>query len=179
MNIIILDRDGVINEHGADHVRSADDWQAIPGSLEAIARFNRAGYKVFVVTNQSGIARQYYGVQSLHAIHRRMREALSTVGGHIDGLFYCPHGPWEDCGCRLPNPGMLTELESRLGTRLDGVPMVADKLRAVQAAMAVGARPILVKSGAGSKTLEENRGLDRIAAYKNLSAVADALLEDK
>lgn len=171
---VILDRDGVINQEGPDHVRSPEEWLPIPGSLEAIARLNKAGYRVFVSTNQSGIARGYFDIETLSLIHKKMQDMLAELGGKVEMVLFCPHGPADDCSCRKPKPGMLHDLEQRLGSSLVGVPFVGDALRDLQAGIAVGAHPVLVLTGKGQLTLEENKGMDFPDVYENLAAFADA-----
>ena len=126
MQLVILDRDGVINEDSDTHVKSPAEWHPIPGSLEAIARLSRAGYRVVVATNQSGIGRGLFDVETLNAIHDRMKGHLAELGGSIDAIFFCPHRPEDDCACRKPKPGLLLEIASRLRAPLTGVPAVGD-----------------------------------------------------
>ncbi len=142
--IIILDRDGVINYDSSEYIKSPDEWHAIPGSLEAIARLNRAGFYVMVATNQSGIARGYYDVAMLDLIHEKMVFELATVGGHIEEIFFCPHMPTDQCHCRKPQPGLLQQIQKKYEIKLDDVFFIGDKLTDVQAANAVGCKPLLV-----------------------------------
>jgi len=177
MKLIILDRDGVINEDSDEYIKSPDEFIPIPGSLEAIARLNHAGYIVLVATNQSGIARGYFSMDTLTQIHDKLRRLLSAYGGHIDGIFFCPHGPDDQCNCRKPRPGLYEEIAQRLNTDLFDVPAVGDSLRDLQAAQLVGASPILVRTGKGEHTLAKAEGLDGIPVYTNLAAFVDNLLE--
>jgi D-glycero-D-manno-heptose 1,7-bisphosphate phosphatase len=147
MRTLLLDRDGVINHDSHDFIRTAADWRAFPGSLEAIVRAQRAGYRIVVVSNQSGLARRLLGIADLNAIHRRLQDELERIGGYIDAFFFCPHGPDEGCQCRKPAAGLLQSVQQRLGIDLQGTPFVGDRLSDVEAARAVGARPILVRSG--------------------------------
>ncbi len=180
MKIVMLDRDGVINLDGPDHVRKPEEWIPIAGSLEAIAKLNKAGYRVVVITNQSGIGRGYFDIETLHAIHQKMHDLLSQHGGQIDTVLFCPHQPGDDCECRKPRPGMLHTLAERLRIDLKDVPFVGDALRDLQAGIAVGARPVLVKTGKGSKTLEENQGMvDHIQVHDDLAGFVDAYLKEK
>lgn len=180
---VILDRDGVINQDSDDFIRSPEEWLPIPGSLEAIARLCRAEYRVVVVTNQSGLARGYYDMETLTAIHARMLQLLGEKGGKIEGIFFCPHGPDEGCRCRKPAPGLFEELALRTGEDLRGVPAVGDSLRDLVAAARVGALPVLVKTGKGRETLKrlgedpDLRQLPHIPVYKGLAAFVDELLE--
>ncbi len=177
--LVVLDRDGVINEDSDAYIKTPAEWLPIPGSLEAIARLNAAGYTIAVATNQSGLARGFYDADTLDAIHNRMHTLLAEVGGYIDVLKLCPHGPDDGCDCRKPASGLYHQIESELGQRLDGVPAIGDSLRDLEAAAAVNARPILVRTGKGTKT-EANlpEWLADTPVYDNLAAAVDALLED-
>ena len=154
MKLVILDRDGVINYDSAQFIKSPDEWKPIPGSLEAIAQLNQAGFRVALATNQSGISRGLFDMTTLNAIHDKMHRALGQFGGRIDALFYCPHAADDNCNCRKPKPGMMEEIARRFSEDLRGVPSVGDSLRDLQASVAVGAQPILVRTGKGEKTLE-------------------------
>lgn len=153
MKLIILDRDGVINFDSDQFIKSPDEWKPIPGSLEAIARLNQAGYRVVVATNQSGVGRGLFDMATLNAIHDKMHRLLAQVGGKVDALFYCPHTADQNCSCRKPKPGMLQEVAKRFNVDLKGVPSVGDSLRDLEAAIAVGAQPILVRTGKGERTI--------------------------
>jgi len=177
MKLIILDRDGVINEDSDEYIKSPDEFFPIPGSLEAIARLNHAGYMVVVATNQSGIARGYFSMDTLTQIHDKLKRLLSAYGGRIDGIFFCPHSPDDQCHCRKPRPGLYEEIAQRLKTDLAEVPAVGDSLRDLQAAQQVGATPILVRSGKGERTLAKGEGLEGIPVYANLAEYVDELLE--
>lgn len=152
MKLVILDRDGVINFDSAQFIKSPDEWEAIPGSLEAIARLNQAGFRVVVASNQSGIGRGLFDMATLNAIHNKMHKALGRLGGRIDALFFCPHAADSNCACRKPNTGMFLEIARRFNTDLGGVPCVGDSLRDLVAASAVGGQPMLVLTGKGEKT---------------------------
>lgn len=179
MKLVILDRDGVINEDSDDYIKSPAEWRPIPGSLEAIAQLNRAGYRVVVATNQSGIGRGLFGHETLGRIHARMAQALDDVGGFVEAVFYCPHRPEDHCSCRKPEPGLMKELAARLDVDLADVPVIGDSLRDLQAAAAVGAKAILVRTGKGEATFEEIRGKAQIPVYRNLADAVDALLADR
>ena len=155
MKLVILDRDGVINEESASYIKTPDEWRPIPGSLEAIARLNQAGFYVVLATNQSGVGRGLFEVSTLNAIHDKMQRALAQLGGRIDAIFFCPHAEEANCACRKPKPGLLEELGRRFNLELAGVPSIGDALRDLQAAAAVGATPILVLTGKGRKTRED------------------------
>lgn len=176
MRLVILDRDGVINEDSDEYIKSPDEWIPIAGSLEAIARLNRADYRVVVATNQSGIARGYFDLDTLSQIHEKMYRMLASHGGRIDAVFFCPHAPEDGCFCRKPQPGLLQEIASRLRVPLDAVPAIGDSLRDLQAARAVGAAPVLVRTGKGERTLERGEGLEDVPVYANLAAYVAALL---
>jgi D-glycero-D-manno-heptose 1,7-bisphosphate phosphatase len=150
MKLVILDRDGTINEDRDDFVKTADEWVPIPGALEAIARLNHAGWHTVVATNQSGLARGLLDMASLNAIHTRMNRELAAVGGRIDAVFFCPHGPDDGCDCRKPRPGLFTRIGERYGIDLHKTHAVGDSLRDLQAAAAAGALPHLVRTGKGA-----------------------------
>lgn len=178
MKLIILDRDGVINEDSDDYIKSPEEWVPIPGSLEAIARLTRAGYRIAVATNQSGLARGLFDRDALQRIHDKMRGAVAAAGGEIAAIFFCPHGPDDGCACRKPQPGLLRDIGAHFHVDLGGVSAVGDSLRDVQAAQAVGARPILVRTGKGENTVMRGEGLAGVDIYADLAAAADALLQD-
>jgi D-glycero-D-manno-heptose 1,7-bisphosphate phosphatase len=152
MKLIILDRDGVINQDSDQFIKNTTEWKPIPGSLEAIAKLNHAGYRVVVASNQSGIGRGLLDMGALNAINDKMYRVLAQVGGRIDALFYCPHAAEANCDCRKPKPGMFIDIAQRFNVDLAGVPSVGDSLRDLQAAAAAGAQPILVLTGKGAKT---------------------------
>jgi D-glycero-D-manno-heptose 1,7-bisphosphate phosphatase len=152
MKLVILDRDGVINHDSDLYIKSPDEWRPIPGSLDAIAKLNQWGYRVVVATNQSGIGRGLFEMDTLNAIHEKMFKAVAQAGGRIDAVFFCPHTNADKCTCRKPKAGMLEEIASRYNVDLDGVPAIGDSLRDLQAAVTVHAQPILVLTGKGKKT---------------------------
>lgn len=176
MKLIILDRDGVINYDSDDFIKSVDEFVPIPGSLEAIARLNRAGYHVYVATNQSGIARGYYDEATLQQMHDKLRKLLAEHDGQVDGIVYCPHGPNDHCDCRKPLPGLLQRIAHLSNHTLENVPVVGDSLRDIESARAVGAAPFLVKTGKGQRTLEKGEGLDDVPVFDDLAAFVDDLL---
>ena len=177
MRLLILDRDGVINEDSDAFIKSPQEWHPIPGSLEAIARASHAGCRIVVASNQSGLARGLLDIDALNQIHHRLLQELAVIGGNIDAFFFCPHGPDENCDCRKPKTGMLEEISRRLRVPLIDVPVVADRLSDIQAARSVGARPILVLTGRGKQTLHESGDtLSDIAIFPDLAAVVDHLL---
>lgn len=176
MKLVILDRDGVINYDSADYIKSADEWRPIPGSLEAIARLNQAGYRVVVATNQSGLARGLFTPDDLTEIHAKMHRQLAEVGGSIEAVFFCPHSDADNCTCRKPKAGLLHDIASRMGISLSNAVMVGDALRDLQAAISSGVRPILVLTGKGRKTLADLDGFNDVMVYDDLASMVDALL---
>lgn len=178
MKLVILDRDGVINEESDEFVKTAAEWVPLPGSLEAITRLNRAGWKVFIATNQSGLSRGLFDLGTFHAMHQKMRRLLAELGGDIDGIVYCPHAQDDGCDCRKPAPGMYRRIAERLDVSLEGVPVIGDSQRDLDAATAVGARPMLVLTGKGVRTLHENPALARGEVYENLAEAVDRILNE-
>jgi D-glycero-D-manno-heptose 1,7-bisphosphate phosphatase len=176
--LIILDRDGVINYDSDDYVKSLEEWVPIPGSLEAIARLTKAGYRVVVATNQSGVGRGLFDMEVLQAMHDKMARAVAAVGGEIAAIFFCPHTPEDHCDCRKPKTGLLQQIAARFQADLHGVPAIGDSLRDIQAAQAVGATPILVRTGKGERTLERGEGLVGVPVYADLAAAVEALLKE-
>jgi D-glycero-D-manno-heptose 1,7-bisphosphate phosphatase len=174
--LIILDRDGVINYDSEQFIRSPEEWRPIPGSLEAIARLNHAGFRVVVATNQSGLGRGLFDTATMIAIQDKLHKALSQVGGRIDAVFFCPHTAESDCDCRKPKPGMFNEIGRRFGVELTGVPCIGDSLRDLQAAEAVDAQPILVLTGKGEKTLREGNFPKNTVIFPDLAFAVTALL---
>lgn len=152
MKLVILDRDGVINHDSPHFIKSPDEWIPIPGSLEAIARLNQAGYRVVVASNQSGIARELFDMDTLNAIHSKMHDCAQQVGATIEAVFFCPHAAVDNCDCRKPKSGMYEEIGKRYGINLKGVPTVGDSLRDLQAGFVTGCLPYLVLTGKGEKT---------------------------
>lgn len=177
MSLIILDRDGVINHDSDDFIKSPAEWQPIEGSLEAIARLNYAGYRVIIITNQSGITLGLLDVETLNHIHSKMCRMLAQVGGKIEAILFCPHSPKDDCLCgSLQEDGSFSELAHRLRITLKNVPAVGDSLRDVLAAQSAGATPILVRTGKNGKIVEKDLP-EGVAVYDDLAAVVDALLD--
>jgi D-glycero-D-manno-heptose 1,7-bisphosphate phosphatase len=176
MKLAILDRDGVVNYDSAAFIKSPDEWRPIPGSLEAITRLNQAGYHVVIATNQSGVGRGLFEMATLNAIHDKMNRALAEVGGRLDAIFFCPHAQEANCNCRKPRAGLLDEIGRRLNVTLEGVPVIGDARRDLEAAIAVGARPILVLTGKGQKTRREGQLPPGTEVYASLAEAVDALL---
>lgn len=175
--LIILDRDGVINQDSDLYIKSPDEWIPIPGSPEAIARLNQWGWRVVVCTNQSGIGRGLFGMDTLNAIHDKMIKTVAHAGGSIDAIFYCPHTNADECDCRKPKAGMLKEVAARYNVELADVPVVGDSLRDLQSALAVGAQPMLVLTGKGRKTKLDPALPPGTPVFADLAAVAKALTD--
>jgi D-glycero-D-manno-heptose 1,7-bisphosphate phosphatase len=177
MKIVILDRDGVINEDSADFVKSVSEWKPIPGSLQAIARMCHAGYRVYVASNQSGIGRGLFDYDALFAIHDKLQRALADMGGRVEAISYAPEHPDQATPMRKPNPGMLLDIGRRLGVSLNRVHAVGDSMRDIDAALAAKALPVLVRTGFGRET-EAALGArrDQVAIYNDLAAFAAALI---
>lgn len=175
--LVILDRDGVINQDSSAFVKSADEWMPLPGSIEAITALSRAGFTIAVASNQSGLARGLFNRSALGAMHRKLRRLVGRAGGRVDRIVVCPHGPDEGCACRKPRPGLLERLARHYDAALAGVPVIGDSQRDLQAAAAVGARPVLVRTGNGRRTEAElPSALQAIEIYDDLSAAAAALI---
>lgn len=175
-DLVILDRDGVINRDSAEFVKTLDEWQPLPGSIEAIAALSRAGFTVAVASNQSGLARGLLDRKALRAMHRKLRRLVAAEGGHVDRIVVCPHGPDDGCRCRKPAPGLLEQLSRHYGRSLAGVPVIGDSLRDLEAAAAAGAAPVLVRTGNGARTEVQLPGaLRSIPVYDDLAAAAAAL----
>jgi len=172
MKLVILDRDGTINHDSDQYIKSPAEWKPIKGSLEAIARLSQNGWRVVVATNQSGIGRGLFEMATLNAIHDTMHRAVHHAGGRIDAIFFCPHAGDANCECRKPKPGMLLEIAKRMNVELEGVPVVGDSLRDLQAATAAGARPVLVLTGKGRKTRDAGGLPAGTAIYPDLAAFA-------
>jgi D-glycero-D-manno-heptose 1,7-bisphosphate phosphatase len=175
--LIVLDRDGVINQDSDLYIKSPDEWVPLPGSLEAIARLNQWGWRVVVCTNQSGIGRGLFGMDTLNAIHDKMIKAAAHAGGSIDAVFFCPHTNADACECRKPKPGMLREIAARYNLDLAGVPVVGDSLRDLQSAVAVGARPMLVLTGKGRKTQLDPALPEGTPVFADLAAAVKSLTD--
>lgn len=176
--LVILDRDGVLNEESPDHIRSIEEWLPLPGSLEAVARLCRAHVRVALATNQSGIARGLLDEDDLHAIHRHINAELARIGGRLDPILYSPHGPESDSDWRKPNPGMLLEIARRCDVDLERVPFVGDSARDIEAARAAGARPVLVRTGYGGETERSGMDLSDVEIHDDLAAFVDTYLRE-
>jgi D-glycero-D-manno-heptose 1,7-bisphosphate phosphatase len=176
MKLLILDRDGVINEDSDEYIKSLEEWIPIPSAIAAIARLSRAGWTVAVATNQSGIARGYYDPATLESMHARLRELVAEQGGEIGLIVHCPHGPDDGCDCRKPRPGMLKRIAEHYGVDLAGVWFVGDSSGDLDAALAVDCQPVLVKTGKGERTLAKSLPAETLV-FNDLAAVAAHLLK--
>jgi D-glycero-D-manno-heptose 1,7-bisphosphate phosphatase len=182
LKLIVLDRDGTINQDRDDFVKSPDEWVPIPGALEAIARLNHAGWHTVVATNQSGLARGLFDTAVLNEVHIKMNQALARVGGRIDAVFFCPHGPSEGCRCRKPLPGLFELIGERYGIDMAGVPLVGDKLSDLQAGAAVGCACHLVRTGKGARLTdaqidELRQQIPGTQVHADLAAFAEHLIQ--
>lgn len=171
----MLDRDGVINEDSDAFIKSPQEWLPIPGSIEAIAKLYQNGFNIVVITNQSGLARGLFDSECLRRIHDKMRITIEAAGGKIEAVYFCPHAPEDGCKCRKPKPGLLNEFAEQKHVELVNIPFVGDSFRDIQAARAVRASPILVKTGKGAKTLIEHPNLN-IPVFENLYDATEYIL---
>ncbi|MDY0074192.1 MAG: D-glycero-beta-D-manno-heptose 1,7-bisphosphate 7-phosphatase [Thauera sp.] len=179
MKLIILDRDGVINQDSDQFIKSPEEWKPIPGSLEAIARLNQWGWRVVVATNQSGVGRGLFGMDTLNAINDKMVRSLTQLGGRLDAIFFCPHAADSTCDCRKPKPGMFHQIAERFNVDLYGVPCVGDSLRDLQAGISVGCEPFLVLTGKGEKTREHPDLPPNTRIFADLDEVAGVLTAER
>jgi len=175
VKLIILDRDGVINEDSDAYVKGPDEWRPVPGSLEAIARLTKAGYRIVVATNQSGVGRGLFDLATLAEIHAKMHRAVAAAGGRIDAVFFCPHAADANCNCRKPRPGMIEEILRRFRVEPQLVTTVGDSLRDLQAAACAGCRPVLVLTGKGRKTMQAGDLPPQTVVRVDLAALAAEL----
>lgn len=172
--LIVLDRDGVINEDSPDFIKSPAEWHAIPGSLEAIAALNKAGHSVVIASNQSGIGRGYFDKEDLKAIHEKMQKELAKVGAHIDAIFYCPHKPEDNCECRKPKQGLYKQIAQKY-PQVKEFWVVGDALRDITPALEMGWNAVLVKTGKGKQTLKDSPNLP-VPVYENLREWVEFIL---
>ncbi|BFM18968.1 D-glycero-beta-D-manno-heptose 1,7-bisphosphate 7-phosphatase [Gilvimarinus japonicus] len=188
MKLVILDRDGVINQDTGDYVRSAEQWQPLPGSIEAIARLYKAGFTVVVATNQSGLARGYFDLDDLEAMHAKLTQLVEAQEAELGAIFYCPHGPDDSCKCRKPLPGLVDAIEAVFNTSAEGCTFVGDSLRDLQTGLAKGCRLMLVETGNGATTrtqLEHSPGAEAefslgghaVTIVADLAAAAELIIE--
>ncbi len=179
MKLVILDRDGVINEDYDNFIKNPDEWVPIEGSLEAIAALNKNGYRVAVATNQSGVARGLYTVETLDVIHEKMHQALEKVGGNIEAVHYCPHIAEDNCECRKPKSKMVIDIGRQFGTDLKDVPAIGDTLRDLRAFANVGCQPMLVRTGKGEATLTSGNLPDNTMVFADLAAAVQHIIDSK
>ena len=177
MKIVILDRNGTINVHREDFVKSEVEWTPLPGALEAVARLNHAGWLVAIASNQSGLGRGLFDMASLNAMHAKMHKMLAAVGGRVDAVFFCPHAPDEGCNCRKPKPGMLKIIAEHYNVSLTHLWFVGDSLGDLEAAKAVDSQPVLVKTGKGEKTLAKILPVGTLI-FDDLAAIAAELIHN-
>jgi D-glycero-D-manno-heptose 1,7-bisphosphate phosphatase len=176
MSFIILDRDGVINHESSEYIKSPEEWQPISGSLEAITKLNKQGFKVFVVTNQSGIGRGYFDIKMLESIHEKLMQALSAIGGNIEEFFFCPHHPNAGCCCRKPKTGMIEQIQKKYPIDITQTFFIGDSWVDMKAAELAGCLPILVLTGKGQQSLLEYPTLSAIPHFTNLAQAVDYVL---
>lgn len=180
MPSIILDRDGVINFNSDEYIKSPDEWLPIPGSLAAISALNQAGYRVFIATNQSGVARGLYDIATLDRIHEKMHAELAKHGGHVDDIFYCPHHPDDKCYCRKPNPGLIEQIRNKHNVNCPQTFFIGDSHVDIKAAQSSGCRPVLVLTGNGERTLKNHKKLIvNVPQFLNLAAAVEYVLAEK
>tara|TARA_B100000809_G_scaffold65858_1_gene62498 strand:+ start:2563 stop:3105 length:543 start_codon:yes stop_codon:yes gene_type:complete len=179
MKLIILDRDGVINEDSDDYIKSPDEWIPIPGSLESIGKLSQNNYQVIIITNQSGIGRKLFSIEMLHAIHKKMNIHLAQYGGVIDGIFFCPCIPEENCNCRKPKPGLYNDVSERFQIKLENVFCVGDKITDVQAAENAGGKPVLVRTGKGKDEIDQGIIPKHIPIYDDLASFVNKIIAEK
>ena len=181
LKLVILDRDGTINQGRDDYVKTADEWRPLPGALEAVARLHQAGWHVVLATNQSGLGRGLFDMSTLNAMHLKMNEALARVGGRIDAVFFCPHAPDDGCDCRKPRPGLFHEIAERYGIEPAGIPTASSALRHLDAGLAAGCSLHLLRNGHAAELDEDalqqlGVRLPGLTVHADLAAFADALL---
>ncbi|RDI38379.1 D-glycero-beta-D-manno-heptose 1,7-bisphosphate 7-phosphatase [Aquicella lusitana] len=176
MSYVILDRDGVINYDSEEYIKTPDEWIPIPGSLSAIAQLNRAGFKVVVATNQSGVARGYYDIDILDDIHEKFLRELAAHGGYVEEIFFCPHHPDEQCPCRKPKPGLLYQIQEKYLVNLTETFFIGDSFVDVQAAHSAGCKPLLVLTGKGEQSLEKYPELLAVPHFSNLASAVEYVI---
>mgnify|MGYP001160016757 CR=1 FL=1 len=171
MPTLFLDRDGVINRESRDFIRGPDDWVPIEGSLQAIAQAQQHGFRILVISNQSGLGRGLFGIRELNRIHARMQNELANLGARVEAFFFCPHVPDAGCGCRKPLPGLLLDAGQRLGIDLSKTTLIGDRETDAAAALSAGVRAMLVETG--QHALQNST---KVPVHKNLAAAVESLL---
>jgi len=174
--LIVLDRDGVINYDSDEYIKSVDEWRPLPNSIEAMAKLTQAGFRLAIAANQSGVARGYFTLDTLHAMHEKMSGLATEAGAKIDYIAYCPHGPDDQCDCRKPLPGLIAQIAKALEIDPKGAYMVGDSLRDLQAGVSAGLKPVLVLTGKGKKTFDKGLSIDGVEVFNDLNAFADHLI---
>ncbi|WP_305857011.1 D-glycero-beta-D-manno-heptose 1,7-bisphosphate 7-phosphatase [Balneatrix alpica] len=176
MKLVILDRDGVINQDSDEYVKSVDEWIPLPGSIEAIAKLCHHSFRIAIATNQSGLARGYFDLATLDAMHEKLQQLVEAAGGSIHYLVYCPHGPDDHCHCRKPLPGMFEQIRDAFALAdLHEVAVIGDSLRDLEAGMSLGCQPFLVRTGKGERTLAKGNLPAATRVFADLAAAADYL----
>jgi len=175
--LVILGFEGVISHRAPDQPGSPDDWAPLPGSLEAIARLNHAGYSVIVAANQPAVGPGLLSISTRNAVYAKFQHALARVGGHVEGIFFCPHAADSDCSCRAPRPGLLEAIGRRCSIPLEHIPVVVDSVGQAEAALAVSADPILVMTGSGRAALQARSALARLPSFDDLATATCYILD--
>ena len=183
MKLVILDRDGVINQDADDYVKSVEEWQPIPGSIEAIAQLYQSGFTIVVATNQSGLSRGLFDLEALESMHAKLNTLVESKGGQVTAIFYCPHHPEDNCNCRKPKAGLIDVIEAELAISAAGCPLVGDTIRDLQAGISKGCDPFLVKTGKGTDTYHQLRQhpdpkFDDLKIFDDLAAAAHYIIEN-
>lgn len=175
---LILDRDGVINDDSPNYIKTPQEWQPIPGAIEAIAQLSQAGWQIAVATNQSGLARGLFDVDTLKAMHEKMTRLITAAGGQLAAIVFCPHHPDEGCVCRKPKPGLLHQLQSKHHFILSPETFfVGDSQKDLDAALEAGVTPVLVETGKGLTTKENlSEENQNILIFPSLSDFSKTLL---
>ena len=182
MKIVILDRDGVINHDSDAYVKNVDEWLPIPNSCEAIAKLRNNGFKVYIATNQSGLGRGYFSQTELDEMHQKMTSLVAKAGGEITGIFYCPHAPEDNCDCRKPLPGLFSQIREHSNVDLAGAPIIGDSIRDLEAGVAAGCTPILVRTGKGENSetklaQHDNVLIQQATVFNNLAEAAEEIIK--
>jgi len=175
LKLVVIDRDGTLNREPEDYLRGPDDWEPLPGALEAVARLNEAGWRVVIASNQSGLGRGLFDVATLNAVHARMHKAVAQAGGRIEAVFFCPHAPEDECDCRKPAPGLFLQIAERYGIAPVQLVAVGDSVRDARAGVAAGCDTHLVRTGqsVGGRPADLPPG---VSTHADLLAFADALI---
>ena len=176
--LIILDRDGVINNNSKNYIKNKNEWVPIEGSIKAISKLNEYGFKILVVTNQSGIGRGLFNKQDLDKIHLKMSSEIRSMGGYIEGIYYCPHKPEDSCGCRKPKTGLIDKIEKKLNIKVEKAILIGDSMSDIILANSINALPVLLKTGNGEETIEQLKNTDiRYLYFDNLADATKAILK--